>query len=128
VIEADLEREYGRDLCDLWRGTMTLRKVGVLIKGLPPGSASMRAIAGVTGPLSTWSLTEALLARLVDETAAYRWQWESAHLEPNTQHRDPPTSVLPREEQATKGSEVAHRDDIPIVSPHELGGFVYGEE
>lgn len=128
MIEADLERYYRRDLCDLWRGRMTLRKLTVLMNGLPPESATVRALAGVTGPLAGWTLAEVLAGRLVDEVAWLRWEWESAHRDAKAgKHRDQPPSVFPRAERpGTKASEVAHRDDIPIVSPHRLGGFVNG--
>lgn len=127
MIEADLERYFKRDLCDLYRGRMTMRKVRVLIDGLPPESATVRALSGVTGPLSQWSLSEVLAARLLDEMAFYRWEWGSAHHDEKKggKFRPPPVSVLPRQ-TGTKASEVAHRDDIPIVSPHRLGGFVNG--
>ncbi|MDY2669768.1 hypothetical protein [Schaalia hyovaginalis] len=38
AIEADLLRVYGVDLLDLFRGRLTLRRLAVLVKGLPPGS------------------------------------------------------------------------------------------
>lgn len=34
------------DLLDLWRGTLTPRRLLVLIRGLPPGSALGRAMGG----------------------------------------------------------------------------------
>ena len=46
AIEADLLHYYGGDLLDLWRGVLTPRRVLVLIKGLPPGSALHRARGG----------------------------------------------------------------------------------
>lgn len=45
-IEADLLRVYGVDLLDLYRGTLTPRRLLVLIRGLPPGSALGRAMGG----------------------------------------------------------------------------------
>lgn len=45
-IEADLLRVYGVDLLDLWRGRLTPRRLLVLIRGLPPGSALGRAMGG----------------------------------------------------------------------------------
>lgn len=121
MIEADLEREYRRDLADVWRGRMTLRKVAVLIRGLPPDGATARALAGISGPLAHWRITDALLGRLVDEMAAMRWEWESAHIAEKDKHthRKAPPSVL--EPEAANDPD---RSDIPIVSPHRLGGFV----
>lgn len=124
MLEADLQREYQADLCDVWRGTLSLRKLRVFIEHLPADSASARAIADVTGPLSQWSLTDALLGRLVDELAAYRWQWESAHIDTKrTSLRRQPESVMPRVERKQLNSGDG-ADVIPLLSPHKLGGFV----
>jgi len=57
ACEADLQRFYGIDYRDRWRGTLTLRRLAVLIRHLPPESATARALAG--GPV--WTLTEHLL-------------------------------------------------------------------
>lgn len=46
VIEADLQRYYGVDLGDLWRGRMSMRRCMVLIAGLPPGAGLHRATGG----------------------------------------------------------------------------------
>ena len=45
-IEADLQRVYGVDLVDLYRGLITPRRVWVLISQLPPGSNLARAVGG----------------------------------------------------------------------------------
>lgn len=126
-----MERYYHRDLCDVWRGRLTLRKVRVLIDGLPMDSRTASALAGVSGPMAEWSLRDLLLGYMADEMARYRWQWEQAHRDPKAvgKQRDVPKSVLPQPEpMKAKASEVAHRDDIPIVSPHRLGGFVNGDD
>lgn len=118
-----MQREYQVDLCDLWRGALSLRKLRVLIEYLPNDCASARAIARVDGPLAQWSISDALLARAVDELAAFRWQWESAHIDPKRQRqRKAPESVVPREKRA----RIDTSDDnvIPLVSPHKLGGFI----
>ncbi|AZV00743.1 tail assembly chaperone [Gordonia phage Kiko] len=57
-IESDLQ-DKGIDLVDLYRGRLTLRKVAVLIKYLPPTSALALATNGGQAP---WSLTEYLLS------------------------------------------------------------------
>ena len=62
-------RVYGVDLLDLWRGTLSPRRVCVLINGLPPGSAYGRARGGA----GAWS----------EETAAAligSWRVESAEI------------------------------------------------
>jgi hypothetical protein len=125
VIEADLQRTYGVDLVDLWRGTLTLRRVRVLLEGLPPDSSTAYAVAEAdNGPLAGWRLTDVLLGRLTDELALYRWQWETAHLDPKkSKPRKQPGSVLPELHPGHPDPE-----SIPVVSPHQLGGFVNEQE
>lgn len=120
MIEADLQRFYGVPLTGVWTGQLTLRRLRVLLEGLPPDSSTAYALAGVEqGPLAGWKLSDALLGRLVDELAAYRWQWETAHQD-KRKHREPPRSVLP--------TGTAEQAPAPLVSPHALGGFINFEE
>lgn len=103
---------------------MSLRKLRVLIAHLPSDCASARAIAGVDGPLAHWSLHDALLGVVVDELAALRWQWEAAHIDTKkTRLRNPPESVMPHVESARRDARSSD-NVIPIVSPHQLGGFI----
>ena len=119
-----MQRHYGVDLVDLWRGQLSLRKLRVLVEGLPPDSATAYASSGETGPLAGWALTNVLLGRLADELALYRWQWEAAHIDPKkTRHRKRPDSVLPE-----LRPERPSRESIPVVSPHRLGRFVTEQE
>jgi len=117
VIEADLQRFYGVRLTDLWTGQLSLRRLRVLLDHLPLDSATAYA---VKQPLAGWNLGNALLGRVLDELASYRWQWETAH-QSKGPRRNPPESVLPQAPNAPA-------DDAPVVSPHALGGFVNFEE
>jgi hypothetical protein len=45
-VEADLQRFYNMDLADMYRGTVTVRKVCVLVMNLPRGSATWQALGG----------------------------------------------------------------------------------
>jgi hypothetical protein len=122
VVEADLQRFYGVALTDLWTGHLSLRRLRVLLDHLPPDCATAYAITGTDpGPLRGWSLGDALLGRLVDELSAYRWQWETSHQSKGTTRRAP-GSVLPRLTGHPTDAEV------PLVSPHQLGGFINEEE
>lgn len=122
MLEADLQREYGIDLTGLWRGSFSLRRLRVLVSGLPPDcrTATDLVSAGDPSPLASWRLTDVLLGRLADELALLRWQWESAHLDPKKgRPRPQPPSVLPAWEPTKAAAK-----DAPLVSPHRLGGFV----
>lgn len=59
AIEADLMRYYGIDLLDFYRGDISPRRVGVLVKQLPPESALSRALNDGQIP---WGNLEHLIA------------------------------------------------------------------
>lgn len=59
-MEADLQRFYGVDLADYWRGELSPRRLSVLIEQLPPTSATARHYAKSDG----WDLHAFLLADL----------------------------------------------------------------
>lgn len=56
-----MARVYGVDLGDVWRGRLSLRRLLVLVRYLPPGSAVWAEQAGIE---FGWSLTDFLLADL----------------------------------------------------------------
>lgn len=58
-MEADLQRYYGVDLADLWRGRLSLRKISVLVTHLPPGSAVWATESDLD---YGWTLTDILLS------------------------------------------------------------------
>jgi len=53
-----LQRHYGVDLADLWRGELSLRRLYVLVSQLPIGSSTWAAQIGI--PYG-WTLTDLLL-------------------------------------------------------------------
>lgn len=57
MVEADLHRWYHVDLVDLYRGRLSLRKVGVLVRHLPAEAATVEKITGNPA----WSLEAILL-------------------------------------------------------------------
>lgn len=65
AIEADLQRVFGIDLLDLYRGRLTWRRLGVLVRSLArrPDSDLYRAIGGEA---AEWTLDQHLAASLVD--------------------------------------------------------------
>lgn len=119
-----MQRHYGVELCALWRGELTLRRVRVLIEYLPVDSLTARRIANVDRrELDGWSLTNLLLSRVADELSAFRWQWETTHLGKRQRARKQPQSVLPEPVDEQKNADV-----IPLVSPHKLGAFIHDDE
>lgn len=58
----------GIDLLDLWRGRLSPRRVAVLIRGLPPDSATARSMAG-----HGWSQTDYILADVFDAVQHNTW-------------------------------------------------------
>lgn len=121
MIEADLQRYYQVPLTGVWTGQLSLRRLRVLLEQLPPDSNTAYAVSGAdAGPLRYWSIGDALLGRIADELAQYRWQWEIAHQTKGTKRRAP-ESVLPMPVAASNNS------NIPLVSPHALGAFINEE-
>ena len=59
VLEADLQRYYGVDLADLWRGGLSVRRLSVLVDNLPDDSATARR---QTKGQNAWDLHALLLA------------------------------------------------------------------
>lgn len=60
-MEADLQRYYQIDYRDRWRGDLTLRRLSVLVRHLPPGSATSTALNGGD---PEWTRSEVLLTDL----------------------------------------------------------------
>lgn len=88
---------HGLDIRDLWRGRLTWRRLGVLIRGLPVESLTRTAIRNETpvtalrsqssdADYGPWTQTDMLLAELIDLT---RWlQW--AKTKSGQENRDHP--------------------------------------
>lgn len=64
-------RYYRIDLADLLTGALSWRRLGVLVRRLPPGSATERSQRGEAGE---WGYVEHLLATVVDLLAGANWQ------------------------------------------------------
>lgn len=71
AIEADFQRYYGLAVTDVFAGRMSWRRLKVLLRQLPPESATARV---QLGPVAEWSPTEYLLAAIVDAERAALWQ------------------------------------------------------
>ena len=86
-VEADLQRYYRIDLGDLFRGRLSLRRLGVLVAALPPESATMSALAPLVADVEPdpdrvprqWSTDQHLLANVADGIGALTHLYLSAH-------------------------------------------------
>jgi hypothetical protein len=86
-LEADLQHHYRIDLRDLWRGGLSLRRLGVLVKGLPPESLTVSALADQVDPdrlaepefERRWSVDQHLLAGVMDAVNALHHSYSQAH-------------------------------------------------
>ena len=63
ALRADLQRYYGLDVTDIWRGTLHPIRVWQLCEMLPSDSALMSAISG---NLRDWNLQAQLTAGLIN--------------------------------------------------------------
>lgn len=69
-LEADFERVYRIDICDLYRGLLSPRKAAVLLMGLPPGSLVWQEM----GEDAAWTAGEHMQAAMVDVVNMLRWE------------------------------------------------------
>lgn len=101
ALEADLLRYYGADLLDWHRGTLSSRRLAVLVRHLPPQSSFVRAREGEH---AEWSLTDHLLAAAVDHLAIGNWMFASVNRD---EYADPPDvpDPVPRPGQAGQDPE-----------------------
>jgi hypothetical protein len=111
-VEADLLRYYGVDLLDYHRGTLSARRVRVLIEHLPRDAALVRELHGET---ADWGLTEHLLAAAVDELAAGNWLFVSANRD---EHAEPPERPKPLPRPG-----VEDETEAPKASPEQIAAF-----
>ncbi|KRV49700.1 hypothetical protein AQ490_18490 [Wenjunlia vitaminophila] len=78
------------DLLDWHRGTLTTRRLAVLVRHLPPESAFARAHEGER---AEWTLTDHLLAAAVDHLAIGNWMFASVNRDEYADPLDPPEAV-----------------------------------
>jgi hypothetical protein len=76
ALEADLLRHYGVDLLDWYRGRLSSRRLAVLVKHLPRDSVTLD---GLHGEAAQWSVTDYLLASVVDQLAEANWMFATVN-------------------------------------------------
>lgn len=88
-MEADLAREYGVDLLDLWRDGSSLdwRRLRILVKGLPAEGTALAREA--QGPAGQWTTADWLLERIANAVADGVW----AFFEINRDRKQQPTPI-----------------------------------
>lgn len=106
-IRADFRREYGLDIDQvIEERSMRPSVVLDLIDNLSPQAALWRAI----NPDSVWTLEAMLLAAVVDELRAYRWEFSRVNFKGRQRPPDPiprPGVTPPVDKQTFGGRESA---------------------
>ncbi|MGI8310666.1 hypothetical protein [Saccharopolyspora hattusasensis] len=90
AIEADLLAYYRADVLDLYRGQMSLRRVCVLVAGLPPEARLYR----VGNPEAAWTRSEVLLLAVERRiTALWRDVVTALGATVKNEHTTPPVLI-----------------------------------
>ncbi|MCF2532720.1 DUF5361 domain-containing protein [Yinghuangia soli] len=109
------------DLLDWHRGTLSSRRLQVLIAHLPQDAHVMRAIHGES---AEWSLTDHLLAATVDHLAVANWMFAAVNRDEDSEIAEYPTPI-PRpgiDEDRDEDADYAEAD-FPTSRPSELAAF-----
>ncbi|MEV5770079.1 hypothetical protein AB0L49_02245 [Streptomyces antimycoticus] len=86
AVEADLREHYGARLSDLFRGGLTWRELGVLVRQLPSRSRTRLATGDADG---VWGLQEHLQALTIDELRVANWQRANEGVAKSKQSKPP---------------------------------------
>nr|WP_258319119.1 DUF5361 domain-containing protein [Streptomyces griseorubiginosus] len=115
-------RHYGVDLLDWHRGRLSSRRLRVLVEHLPSDSSFARA---VHGEQAEWTVTDHLLAAVVDHLAVANWMFATVHRDEDTEPAEYPEAV-PRPSGARTAaaqSPQAVREDRS-ATPAEIVAFL----
>ncbi|MGW6202712.1 hypothetical protein ACWF9B_03565 [Streptomyces sp. NPDC055089] len=112
------------DLLDWHRGGLSSRRLALLIKHLPRDSATIRE---TDGEAADWTVTDYLLAAVVDHLAAANWMFSVVNGDGESDPPDEPVPVpRPGDPAGTEdgGGDTASADGPQAVpSPTELARF-----
>ncbi|WP_328674603.1 hypothetical protein [Streptomyces sp. NBC_00328] len=113
-------RHYGVDLLDWHRGRLTSRRLSILVRHLPRDSALLRE---VQGEAAEWSLTDYLLANVVDQLAEANWMFAMVNRDEDAEPLDYP-EPLPRPGTAPRSPDADPRDSaLAMPSAQEIARF-----
>jgi hypothetical protein len=116
-LEADLLEFFGIDFLDLWRGRLSIRRVGVLIHSLmskPGRSTLLMAI----DERAKWAERDYLLARISDALELSNYLFIKANVsDEDTRDLDFPTPIpRPGEPEPQPGSQPEFSDAQELTS------------
>lgn len=103
-------RFYGVDIRDLGSESLSWRRIGVLIRQLPPQSATW---VSKNGGDALWGLTEQLLAATVDALNVGNWQRAASGLDKGKQPKKP--SPIPRPGVKPEGRTFGGKTSLTIA-------------
>nr|WP_239081464.1 hypothetical protein [Streptomyces sp. SID9727] len=111
-------------MLDWHRGQLSSRRLAILIKHLPRDSATIR---DTDGEAAEWSVTDYLLAAVVDHLAAANWMFSVVNGDGESDPAEQPVPV-PRpgdaHERDDRDGDAASADAPPAVpDPSELARF-----
>ncbi|MFF3333240.1 hypothetical protein ACFYWX_27430 [Streptomyces sp. NPDC002888] len=105
------------DLLDWHRERLTARRLSVLIRHLPRDSAVNRDLYGEA---AEWSVTDHLLAAVVDHLAAANWMFACVNTAEDGDQPEPPAPV-PRPGDTTPDQDPGHTSDGPSNASQDTG-------
>lgn len=99
----------GRDqIAEFWRGEITLRKLRVMVEGLPADGATARAAAG-----HHWRHLEFMLAQLLNETVRMRVDFGNANRAEKAPAQEYPEPVwTPTQPSEKKKAKAARKEKV----------------
>lgn len=118
-LEADLFEFFGIDLLDLWRGRLSLRRVGVLINSLmkkPGRSTLLEAMDERT----RWGESDYLLARISDALELSNYLYFKANAEDSDDLEQPDPIPRPGQTEPDEPEPV----ETQFSSATELSSFL----
>ncbi|MFJ7069205.1 hypothetical protein [Streptomyces sp. NPDC101115] len=104
-------------LSDLFRGLLTWRELGVLVRQLPAAARTRLALGDTDG---LWGLAEHLQAQQIDELRVANWQRANEGLKRHEQSRPPEPIERPgtrRKKKITAAELLAHRERTNARTP-----------